>query len=632
MVALSFCGTVSAGVKVAFTGDQGHDDNARAVLNMIANEGTDLLLIQGDLGYDPGVYDIWESNLTNSLGGNFPVLSVVGNHEDHDWSDYHRLIKDRVNRAGELSCSGNPGVKAHCTFKNIEIVQASPGINEAEGVDPNDDYAGYIADKFSGSSGKWRICSWHKNQKNLQTGEKSNSTGWDEYHACMNAGAFVAVAHEHAYSRTHLLSNFESQSVVHRNSDMTIEPGKSFMFVSGLGGRSVRSQTRGGDWWASIYTASQGATHGALFCDFESQTAACYFKAIDGSIRDEFTLRLKSDGSGSSIDVNAIVAAEQNSNSNTNVSLPAVFERTDVDEFRWIDTNENGDVGNIWISRDCANTLGGTEYSGDWDNLIAIAPAIDSIASPCGANGQSNQSQADQTQIPQGGFVFARTDKDELRWIDQTPRGALGSVRIDQACSDQFGGPAVSGDWFKLMDIAPQMDAIADPCGDARRAEFGNVSGSSVSAAPPQQTTGFVFQRTDKDEMRWVAPTASGEIGSVRINKICARNIGGQRRSGDWQALVELAPKVDQVAHPCNIEDQPVDVSTNASATVGYVFKRNDISNEYRWIAMSSNGQMGSVWIEKDCAKNFGEPAVYGNWKELMQIAPAFDSIKSPCN
>lgn len=39
-------------VKVAFIGDQGTDENAQAVLQLIAAENTELLLIQRDLGYE----------------------------------------------------------------------------------------------------------------------------------------------------------------------------------------------------------------------------------------------------------------------------------------------------------------------------------------------------------------------------------------------------------------------------------------------------------------------------------------------------------------------------------------------------------------------------------------------------
>ena len=636
-----------AGVKVAFTGDQGHDDNARAVLNMIANEGTDLLLIQGDLGYDPNAHDSWESNLNSALGSNFPVLSVVGNHENYDWPEYHRLINSRIDRAGELSCSGNPGVKAHCKFRNIEIVQVSPGITEVDGVKPEDNYDGYIKDSFSGQSDKWRICSWHKNQKDLQTGNKGNSTGWDEYRACLNAGAIVAVAHEHAYSRTHLLSSFENRTVVHRNSDMTIEPGRSFMFVSGLGGKSIREQSRGGDWWASIYTASQGATHGALFCDFESQTARCYCKAINGSVIDEFTLRLNSGTTGSNVDVNTILSdsGQNTENSQTSattqssISIPSVFERTDVEEFRWIDRNENGDVGNVWISPACADTLGGTEYSGTWDDLVAHAPAIDSITSPCNNSVQAAESQntSSQNLNVANGYVFERTDKNEFRWIANTPRGAVGSVRIDSICAQSLGGAKASGDWFRLMEIAPEMDALADPCGDQRRASF--AAASTAAAAPAQSALaqGYVFERTDKDELRWVAPTASGELGSVRINKVCGSNLGGQTVKGDWFRLLELAPKVDQAEHPCDIEDQPkqsVSVGNGTSgsaASGGYVYKRTDI-DEYRWIATNDDGKMGSIWIDRDCARSLGDATAYGDWFELQRVAPAFDSLRNPCN
>ena len=202
------------------------------------------------------------------------------------------LIQRRIDRIDSLSCTGEAGVKAACRFANIDIVQVAPGIREVEGVSPDADYAQFISSSFSTSGERWRICSWHKNMEALQTGAKSNSTGWAVYDACLNAGAMVALAHEHAYSRTHLLSDFENQTIVHKNKDMTLQPGQSFAFVSGLGGWQVRPQLRGGDWWASIYTATQGATHGALFCSFEDTTADCYFKAIDGAVPDQFSLSL----------------------------------------------------------------------------------------------------------------------------------------------------------------------------------------------------------------------------------------------------------------------------------------------------------------------------------------------------
>jgi len=630
---ISFSIAANAGTKVAFTGDQGTDENAQAVLALIANEGTDLLLIQGDLGYDPNSADAWNENITNALGGDFPVLSVVGNHEDHEWDKYHPMIKQHVDRAAELSCSDNPGVKAFCQFRNIEIVQASPGINEIDGVDGNDDFEQYIADKFSAPGNNWRICSWHKNMNALQVGSKSDSTGWGVYRSCLNAGAIVAVAHDHTYARTHLLSNFENQSVVHRNSEMTISPGQSFMFVSGLGGRSVRAQERGGDWWSSIYTSSQGATHGALFCDFEQTSAQCYFKAIDGSVPDQFSLQLggengfvSSNDSGSdnaNVSDNEIIASVDTSiatdTSVDSADIPLVFQRTDSNEIRWVDRDVNGQLGSVWIDSACAESLGGADISGDWATLIELAPGIDSISSPCIALGeQSVDNQATNALVDEG-FVFGRSDKNELRWIARNANGDIASVRIYEECAAKFGGVVESGDWFDLIEIAPAFDQIQNPCYE-----------EPVPGAPIGDNTavlsGYVLARTDKDEMRWIAATPSGEVGSIRINKVCAESLGGATASGDWDQLISLAPEGEVISHPCNEEG----IALKSDSTVsGYVFKRTDIS-EYRWVAENSSGSLGNVWIDEACAIRLGSAQVSGDWIRLNQIAPEFDSLPYP--
>ena len=124
----------------------------------------------------------------------------------------------------------------------------------------------------------------------MQVGGKQNETGWGVYQACLQSGGIVATAHEHSYSRTFLMSDFQQQTVVHNSSHMEIERGRSFAFVSGLGGRSVRPQQLTGEWWASIQTSSQGVTHGALFCEFDEPFTYCYFKDIAGDTRDAFTL------------------------------------------------------------------------------------------------------------------------------------------------------------------------------------------------------------------------------------------------------------------------------------------------------------------------------------------------------
>jgi hypothetical protein len=75
----------------------------------------------------------------------------------------------------------------------------------------------------------------------------------------------------------------------------TEDEGTSFVFVSGLGGHSVRNQDRDGYWWASRYTSDQGATYGALFGVFDHegdpQLARFYFKDVAGVVADDFLVR-----------------------------------------------------------------------------------------------------------------------------------------------------------------------------------------------------------------------------------------------------------------------------------------------------------------------------------------------------
>ena len=539
---LVFSGTASAEpLKVAFIGDQGVKADSQSVLSLVASEGTDLLLIQGDLGYADNTARAWEQNLNTYLGKDFPVLTLVGNHENFEWPSYQRLIDQRINRIDGLRCSGNIGVKAKCSYGNIDIVQVAPAIYEVAGIDADDNYADFIRSSFRDTTNQWRICSWHKPHNLMQTGGKSGP-GWDVYDACLDAGAMVANAHEHAYSRTYLLSDFRNQTIVHKRNQMALQPGQSFSFVSGLGGREVRRQVTGGDWFASIYTADQGATHGALFCTFEDDSAECYFKAINGAVPDQFSLTRHG---GPAQDLSPPPPAPSTDNAEG-----YVFSRTDKDEFRWIEADAGGRMSSVWIDQACASRLGGISASGTWSELTRLAPGFDAINNPCTVNNVSAESSTPEplTSVEDSpgsvsGYVFSRSDKEEYRWIDNNASNVIGSVWIDKACAQRLGGPKATGDWSQLMTLAPAMDSINNPC------ELASAQGQET--APDPVTTGFTFARTDKNEYRWIDKDASGNLGSVWVDKACADRLGGTTRSGDWKALMTLAPGLDTIAYPC---------------------------------------------------------------------------------
>ena len=279
---------------IAFIGDQGYEpvgesQGPRAVLQLIKDEGADAVMHQGDFDYqdDPAA---WLQMIDDVLGPDFPYFVSVGNHDALMWEGeggYKDLMERRMNRLG-LAWEGELGEMAAIEYQGIYLLFGTPGTLS---TDPTV-YADFFASRLSADESLWSICSWHKNQRLMQVGSKSDATGWDVYDRCREGGAIIATGHEHSYSRTHLLSGMESQTVASTSDTLLLSAGRSFVFVSGLGGRSIRDQQLDGDWWASIYTADQGANHGALFglfgLDGRSDRAYFYFKDIDGEIADEF--------------------------------------------------------------------------------------------------------------------------------------------------------------------------------------------------------------------------------------------------------------------------------------------------------------------------------------------------------
>jgi len=285
----------SANFKIAFIGDQGPGGRARAVLNLIKNEQAHAVVHSGDFDYEDNPA-AWDAQISNILGSDFPYFASVGNHDDESFyisGGYQDLMKARMNRLG-ITWDGDLGVKSSIVYKGMFFVLTAPGVLGSG-------HAEYIRDKLAEDNSIWSISSWHKNMRRMQVGGKSNDTGWEVYEESRKGRAIIATAHEHSYSRTHLLSSCQNQTVASTSDTLALsaddpatpqDEGKTFVFVSGLGGRSIRDQELGGNWWASIYTSTQDANHGALFGIFNYEGkegfAKFYFKDIDGVVPDEF--------------------------------------------------------------------------------------------------------------------------------------------------------------------------------------------------------------------------------------------------------------------------------------------------------------------------------------------------------
>jgi hypothetical protein len=272
---------------VAFIGDQGSGSSADAVLRLIKSEGADMVIHGGDFDYNNNP-TAWDNKITAILGADFPYFASIGNHDTAAWSGtngYQAKLQARLSRILGAQCSGDLGVKSACTYQGLFFILSGVGT-------AGSGHVAYLAEQLTQTDAIWRICSWHKNQRLMQVGGKGDEVGWGAYETCREGGAIIATAHEHSYARTHLLDHMQTQHVASTADPLVLEKGKTFVFHSGLGGNSIRDQELGGPWWASIYTSTQGANYGALFCAFnadgDANRASCYFKDIDGVIPDQF--------------------------------------------------------------------------------------------------------------------------------------------------------------------------------------------------------------------------------------------------------------------------------------------------------------------------------------------------------
>lgn len=274
-------------LKVAFIGDQGLGRDAEAVLRLIRDEGTDLVVHLGDFDYDDSP-EAWDAQINKVLGESFPYIASLGNHDDDAAPGYQAKLDARRARVPDLDCTGETAIQQTCDFRGLRVILVAPG-------EFGSGHAGYLKDRLAESDHIWSICGWHRNVTLMQTGSKRNDTGWGVYEECRLGGGIIATAHEHSYARTYLMTDIEAQQYDPTTGfEMTIKRGQTFVFHSGIGGHSIREQQRHDPWWAAVWNADTDADHGALFCEFNihgvPERAYCYFKDIRGRVPDAFAL------------------------------------------------------------------------------------------------------------------------------------------------------------------------------------------------------------------------------------------------------------------------------------------------------------------------------------------------------
>lgn len=291
-------------LKVAFVGDLGLSEQSAQVLRLIRDERAHLAVLLGDYDYRDSP-EIWEDHVACNLGADYPLLGVVGNHDMSRWPAYRAALEARVARIPGMKCTGELGTAASCTYGGLRIVLSGAGT-------AGEDHLETIQRELSSHDALWNVCAWHKDQSDMQIGTKGDAVGWGPYRACQAAGAIIVTGHEHSYARTRTLTDIGDPRRDHGAAgppdELTVAPGKTFVAVSGLGGRSKRDTKKShaeADWWATVYGGglyirngqpvdSFHYDYGVLFITFhagaDSRRAEGYFKNIRGETIDRFTV------------------------------------------------------------------------------------------------------------------------------------------------------------------------------------------------------------------------------------------------------------------------------------------------------------------------------------------------------
>lgn len=273
---------------VAFVGDFGLTEDTKNVLQLIHNESPDALIMLGDYDYvdTPSAF----IELLNTYIPKMPLTGVIGNHDVKMWDEYQKFFESKRNTQLPLQCTGVIGTEEVCTTPYVTFVNVGIGMTSQDPLT-------FIEKTLQESKTPWNFCVWHFNHTNLQVGKKTTEAPTEAYEICRKYGAAVITAHEHSYSRTYTLRDYTTLDAVNTMSHIELTPGTSFTVVSGLGGKSIREANPDRAYlphWASVYTASNNAKAGVLFCTLEEKQTQpkgnCYFKNIDGEITDAFSI------------------------------------------------------------------------------------------------------------------------------------------------------------------------------------------------------------------------------------------------------------------------------------------------------------------------------------------------------
>jgi hypothetical protein len=304
-------------LKVVFIGD---GDGRTSLYTRAALFNPDFVIYNADLDYgeSTGNPETWMRDFDSYFGTDMPLFSTIGNHDSCMWFEsntigrgkaWETVFAERYARLGlNQYCAGTIGISNACFYKGFYFLES--WIGELSGQnDPG--YLSHLRTALEAyKDAPFKMCSWHKNQQQMQLCTKTDSIGWQAYEICRQYGAIINNAHEHSYARTYTMNSFASNSQLRVDNfanDVTLDFGKTFLFVNGLSGSSIRNECDGygsKEWWASwaagngnkgvFGNTNQGSSYGYVGCTFKpngvANRADCFFEDVNGRVFDRYSI------------------------------------------------------------------------------------------------------------------------------------------------------------------------------------------------------------------------------------------------------------------------------------------------------------------------------------------------------
>ena len=249
-------------LKVALLGDTGAGSKFARVLELIASEKADVVMINGDFGYSDSPRE-WRDQLVKNIDINkFKVIGSMGNHDVGPMStgQYIYILNSFRNDQNGLkeSCTGKFSpipwvtditiVDEVCTFGNVSIVASAIGQMFTKSY-----FEKRLESKLKKiPSQNWKLVGYHYTLASMTPGLKPDENSHKFFDIILQYGAIGAQAHTHSVMAScPINSKFEIGKPVTCDSDFGsdlenrfVKDGVGLYIDSSLGGKDLRNRGR----------------------------------------------------------------------------------------------------------------------------------------------------------------------------------------------------------------------------------------------------------------------------------------------------------------------------------------------------------------------------------------------------